>query len=318
MKALITGITGFVGTHLAEHLLDRGDQVVGCSASGAWKPDAPPDLVQRVRLRQWDMSKPLPKALLADFRRAGFDCIYHLAAVTVPGQCGDAEPTPLAQAVNVQGTEMLLRMAAKLPSSPRVLFVSSCHVYEPVPMHAPPVSEEHPQQPLRAYGKTKLAAEQRMSHIVRQHGVDGIIVRAFQHAGPRQDRRLMLAEWCSQFAAPHSRPVKVRNMDSFLDFTDVRDVVRAYRLLIERGESGQVYNVGRGQAFRSGDLFLQLRAMADPACEFVETTPGPRQEPIADIRRLQQATGWRPEIPPETTLADALAYWRYRISEEAR
>jgi GDP-4-dehydro-6-deoxy-D-mannose reductase len=316
MRSFITGITGFVGTHLAEHLLANGDPVTGCSASGVWKPDAPARLVQEAPLWQWNLAGALPDDLR--HRLEGFrpQVIYHLAAVTVPSQCGDDSPTELAWNANVIGTKRLVEFAADLPGSPRVLFVSSCRVYAPAPPRSPVLSETYPLAPTMPYGKTKLAAEQAMNELIRTRQVDGVIIRAFQHAGPRQDRRLMLAEWCRQFVSPASRPVKIRNLDSYLDFTDVRDVVRSYRLLATRGEAGGAYNVGCGIARRSGDLFLKLRAIADPGCEFVETRPGRRQEPIADIARLQAATGWQPEIPLEQTLTDALAYWRTRGVDE--
>jgi len=141
-----------------------------------------------------------------------------------------------------------------------------------------------------------------------QKGLDVVIVRAFQHTGPRQNPRMMLPEWVSQFAAASREPVQVHTLDAHIDVTDVRDVVRAYRLLTERGDSGRIYNVGSGVSRRSGDLFELLRAMADPGRPVVELRPGRKQAPIADIARLAECTGWRPEIPIERTIADMWAY----------
>jgi GDP-4-dehydro-6-deoxy-D-mannose reductase len=102
----------------------------------------------------------------------------------------------------------------------------------------------------------------------------------------------------------------VLNRDSWFDMTDVRDVARAYRLLAVHGQCGQIYNVGSGRSQRSGDVFDRLLQLADCRRPWIELKPGTRQEPIARIDRLQQATGWQPQIPLDATLRDTLAYWR--------
>jgi GDP-4-dehydro-6-deoxy-D-mannose reductase len=246
---------------------------------------------------------------LADFAP---DVIYHLAAISVPRDCGTREPTDAAWAINVHGTHSVLEAAARLPKRPRVIVASSSHVYGPGNPAQPKVSEEAPLAPVSAYGKTKFAAEQETRLALTHDDVDAVIARTFNHAGPRQDPRLMLSEWCRQMIARSDQPVRVLNLDTYLDLSDVRDVVRAYRLLAAHGERGGVYNLGSGQSHRSGDLFERLRAMAGCDRPFVELTPGLRQQPIADTTRLERLTGWRPMIPLEQTLADELAYWRAR------
>jgi len=134
-------------------------------------------------------------------------------------------------------------------------------------------------------------------------------VRAFKHTGPGQPPRFMLPEWAKQFADPTVNPVHVQTLESVLDITDVRDVVRAYRLMAERGEAGEIFNVGSGVPRRSGDLFDLLRNLADPARAVVETKPGRRQEAIADCSRLHRRTGWTPAIPLEQTIRDIWNEW---------
>lgn len=315
MRAFITGISGFAGAHLAELLVAQGDVVAGSNSTGRWPESLGASPARQARLLKWNLAdcgvnSPhgwLPAETLAAIHEFAPEVIFHLAALSVPADCGDREPTPRALATNVVGTAAVLRLATTLPSRPRVVFVSSGHVYGPRLPQERWVAEDSPLAPASAYAQTKCAAEREVLDAVHTGQVDAVIARAFKHAGPRQDARMMLAEWCRQFALGSS-PVRVRCLDSHLDLTDVRDVVRAYRLLAIHGQSGGVYNVGSGRSLRTGDLFEQLRALADPARPYVETEPGERWETIAVIERLTAATGWRPATPLETTLRDTLAY----------
>lgn len=311
MKALITGITGFAGGFLAEHLLACGDQVLGCSRSGRWPAWAGAGL-RRVELLSCDVGDRAgigeqTRRQIADFAP---DSIYHLAALSVPVDCGAVEPTERAIEVNVGGTVRVLELAARLPRKPRVLLISTSHVYGGATQARQVLDEATPAAPRRAYGKTKWMAEQRAVQARSEHQLDVLIVRAFQHTGPRQEPRLMLPEWVAQFVRGDG-PVRVKHLDTWIDLSDVRDVVRAYRLLAERGDAQGTYNVGSGAARRTGDILDQLRCLAGPQREIIEQQPGEeRCDPIADIRRLQDATGWRPEIELESTIRDTLAYWR--------
>ena len=307
-RALITGVSGFVGGHLAQHLLGCGDQVLGTSPDGRWMDSPPPSLAGRVGLLAWDIGRAdgLSDPGRQQIERFRPEVIYHLAAISVPRECGDDEPSPRAMSINVDGTRRVLDLAAALPTAPRVVFISSSHVYAPVTREAPRVDEGSPLGPCRAYGRTKLAAE----HEVRRAsntGVDAVIVRAFQHTGPGQRPPMMLPEWAQQFAGGGSQPVTVHTLDAWIDLSDVRDVVRAYRLLAERGQTGEVYNVGTGVARRSGEIFDVLRRQADPQRPIVELRPGVKRDPIANIARLVAQTGWRPEVGLEQTVADI---WR--------
>jgi GDP-4-dehydro-6-deoxy-D-mannose reductase len=143
--------------------------------------------------------------------------------------------------------------------------------------------------------------------------LDVVIARAFQHAGPRQLPKFMLPEWAEQFARPGNEPIRVTTLDSHTDLSDVRDVVRAYRLLLATSRTSGIYNVGSGRSTRSGDVFQQLVAMTGRQSGVIERQPGYRQHPIADCTRLKHATGWQPAIPLERTIADTLAYFRQRV-----
>jgi GDP-4-dehydro-6-deoxy-D-mannose reductase len=309
VRAFITGMTGFAGSHLAEHLIQCGDRVAGCSEDGRWRT-AVPDALTAVPLVTWDLSRDEGSAILPVLDRLAPDVVYHLAAVAIPGDCGTAEPNHGAWELNVGGTRRLLSLLGRLPAPPRLVLVSSGHVYAPVTGEEPRRNEDSPLGPVTAYGKTKLAAEQIVQEQSGPTGVDAVIVRSFKHAGPRQNARLMLAEWAIQMTRPDDGPIRVLNLDSYLDMTDVRDVVRAYRLVAEHGRRGEVCNVGSGEALRSGAIYQRMYEMSGCRRGTVELSPGIRREAIADITRLQARTGWRPEIPLDRTLGDSLEYWR--------
>lgn len=312
MRAFITGITGFAGGFLAEHLMACGDGVLGCSRRGEWPVWTGQELRLGVQLSSWDVGNPAAEAdrIRCDLSAFSPDYIYHLAALSVPGDCGTSDPTPRAIEVNVRGTQRVLELAASLPRPPRVLFISSSHVYSKAAKEHHFFDEAAPTNPPRAYGKTKLMAEENVRRAVEQVGLDAIIVRAFQHTGPRQEPRLMLPEWAEQFARDSQDAIQVKNLNTWIDLTDVRDVVRAYRLLAERGESGGVYNVGSGMPRRTGEILEMLVKLSGSSRPTIELEAGVEKwDPIADIRRLQAATEWRPEIDLACTVRDTLKFW---------
>jgi GDP-4-dehydro-6-deoxy-D-mannose reductase len=318
MKTLITGITGFAGGYLAEQSLAAGDEVLGCSTHGGWPLKRPErrspasQIRERIEVLRWDLGDP---SGLSDDDRAKIaafapTCIYHLAAISVPAYCGAGEPTAKALAVNVEGAGRVLDLAASLASRPRVLFTSTSHVYAPAGAGAR-LNEAAPLGPRRGYGRTKLAAEQQALAAFRERGLDVVIARAFQHTGPRQEPEMMLPEWCQQLAGETPGPIRVHSLNTWIDLTDVRDVVRAYRLLVERGEPGGIYNVGSAVPRRTGEIFERLKNLAGSKRRVVEQSAGgERWDPIADIGRLTAATGWKAEIPLERTIADTFESWR--------
>ena len=320
MKAVITGIQGFVGGHLAQHLLAEGDQVLGCSRRARWSKDAPSDVAGAVPLIAWDIADRQGFSLELEQRMAEFepDCLYHLAALSVPEDCGRDDPTAAAWATNVAGTEAVLELAASLPRPPRVLFVSSSHVYAPVPWERPLVTEASSLEPRSAYGRTKLAGEQLALEQGREADLEVVVARAFQHTGPRQDGRMMLPSWARQFVQDDQQAVEIYTREAGIDLTDVRDVVRAYRMLIARGAPNSLYNVGSGINRSSGEVLDVLCEIVDPRRAVLELWPGRRQDPIADTTRLTDATGWQPEIPLEVTVRDTLEDWCERLARRPR
>jgi nucleoside-diphosphate-sugar epimerase len=309
VKALITGITGFAGQYLAQHLVDCGDEVCGSTYLESWNRDVTEAVRQNVPLVEWNLAEPVPPSVRRQVCAWAPDWIFHLAAISVPGECGGAEPSPLAVAVNVDGTRRMLELARTLQPRPRVLVISSAHVYAPVSPDSPRVAEDAPLGPTGAYGVTKLRCEELCRKAV-DDGLDVIVARAFQHAGPRQLAKFMLPEWIEQFARPGCDPIRVVTLDSYNDLSDVRDIVRAYRELLAQTRTRGTYNVGSGRSVRSGDVFQQLVQLTGRQCGAVELSPGRRQHPIADISRIQADTPWSPRIPLHQTLVDTLAYFQ--------
>lgn len=314
MKALITGITGFVGKHLAEHLLASGDAVIGCSRTGAWDDADDCAVVEDAKVFAWDITQGLSDEACRCVTDFAPDTIYHLAAMSVPSRCGGEVPTAEAVAVNVEGTRAVIDLANGQTTPPRLLLASSCHVYAPVDESSRRVHEDAPLQPITAYGKTKLTAEQVVLEGAKR-GLSAVVARAFHHSGPGQQAVAMLPEWCHQLARGDD-PISVRCLDAWLDLSDVRDVVRAYRQLLVQGGAEGVYNIGRGTALRSGDLLERLFLANGHTVKINEMAPGSHHEPIANRDRLDAATHWQPPIPIEQTIADTLEYWRKRVCSE--
>jgi GDP-4-dehydro-6-deoxy-D-mannose reductase len=309
VRALITGITGFVGQYLAEHLVACGDPVMGTVWGDSWSGDVPPAVRRAASVFAWDLTQPCPAAARVSLQRFAPDCVYHLAAISVPGECGLSEPTVRAEAVNVGGTRAVLELCQTLRPRPRLLMISTAHVYAPVCAERPRVTEQAPLGPATPYGVTKLRAEQLCTAAISR-GADVLIARAFHHSGPRQLPKFLLPEWAAQFAGSPEGPIEVRTLDCHLDLSDVRDVVRAYRLLVARAPAPGVYNVGSGRNVSGRTVFETLTRLAGRSRPVVERSPGRRQHPIADISRLVAHTGWNPSIPLDQTIADTLAHFQ--------
>jgi GDP-4-dehydro-6-deoxy-D-mannose reductase len=295
VRSLITGGRGFVGTWLADHLREHGDDVVAID---------------------YEVDVTDPVALLDAVTAAAPDAIYHLAALT---HVGDSWKDPLAVLqVNVIGTAALLAAARQCGTDPRVLVTSSAEVYGAVTDPSlMPLDELTPTAPLTPYAASKLAAEVLIGQAFRGHGQAAIVVRPFNHIGPGQVPNFAVPALAKRIVEADRRgdtSIAVGNLAARRDFTDVRDVVRAYRLLIELGTPGEVYNVCSGHDVAIEEVANALLRLAGTSLGF-EIDPAltrPVEVPVlrGDPTRLQQATGWKPEIPLDQTLADVLEYWR--------
>jgi GDP-4-dehydro-6-deoxy-D-mannose reductase len=293
MRALITGGKGFVGHWLAAHLKDCGDEVVVV--------DVETDVADGVALRKV-VTEAAPEA------------IYHLAALTHVGESWD-NPSQVLR-VNVIGTAELLAAARALAVPPTVLVVSSAEVYGVVTPDQLPLNEATPTAPATPYAASKLAAEAVALQAWRGYGQSVIVVRPFNHIGPGQSPNFAvpaLAKRIVEARKSGATSLQVGTLTTRRDFTDVRDVVVAYRLLVQHGQAGTIYNVCSGKDVAISDVAAELLTLAQADLELV-TDPAlvrPVDVPVlqGDASRLQAATGWVPSIPLATTLADVLASW---------
>ena len=318
MRALVTGISGFVGGHLAEHLIAEGDLVVGLSASGRW----PPELIgleKTVRIERFDLIEQSEAELADLIRRKQPEVIYHLAAQSNPqGSVTDPRGT---WTLNLGGSLNLLEAVKSSGQKPRVVLVGSGVCYgNPAPAFIP-VGEDCPLRPNNPYAASKAAVDLLGIEHYLAHGTDVVMVRPFNHAGPRQLPRYVLAGLAFQVAeVEHNRRscVEVGNLDVVRDFTDVRDVVRAYRLLGQAGQAGEIYNLGSGQGTKLADALDYLRSQSKVPIAIQVDSARVRSvdQPllIANAGKLRAAVGWQPQYAIEQTLADMLNFSRRALA----
>jgi len=304
LRTFITGITGFVGSHVAELLLQRGYEVLGAGFQG-WRSDAPKALTSAIDLVHWDIREPATDAIFESVQAFEPTVIFHFAAISIPSRCGTDQPTDQALAVNVDGTKHLLDLAERLPNPARLVFSSTCHVYGRVDASKARVTEDGDLDPISAYGTTKLMCEKEILHRVNSQRIEATIARGFHHVGPRQPSGLMLTDWLEQLQYGTATEINVRSTNSFLDMVDVRDAARAYETLAMRGEVGGIYNLGSGRVANSGQVLQDLLSIADRERSIIAQSNEERWNTIADISKLQ-ALGWKPQIALHTTLRDML------------
>ena len=295
MKAVVTGSGGFVGRELVRYLRQSGDEVTELDrASGA------------------DVTKPeAMRAAIGDSRP---DAVYHLAAVSHVAVSWSA-PLEVFR-VNAEGALNVLRACAGAGVE-RVLVVGSAEEYGAVREEDLPLAEDAPLRPLTPYGASKVAAGYLALQAHLADGLGVVRTRSFSHTGPAQSDRFVIPALARRIAEAERdgrKQVPAGSLEPVRDFTDVADVVRAYRLLVERGEPGEVYNVcsgvGRSVAEVAEGLLRLARhpidLVSDPA--LVRPVEVPRL--VGSNRRIREATGWEPEVPWEKTLEGILERWR--------
>jgi len=307
MKALIIGTAGFVGGHLVNELVDNGWDV-----SGTKLPTESASL--DIPVFGLDiMDAAAVKGLLAKTKP---DFVFHLAAQSsVPASW--KQPGVTAD-VNIKGVINLLEAAREMENPSRILLVGSGDEYGYVLPSELPICEETPLRPGNIYACTKIAQGMMGQVYARAYGLEIVIVRAFNHIGTGQTDAFVVPGFCKQIAAIEADGgngvIRVGNLDAKRDFTDVRDIVKAYRLVIEKGNSGEVYNVGSGKAVAIQEVLDKLLALSKADIK-VEQDPArmrPSDTPVieADISKITECTGWKPEIALDVTLEDVLNEWR--------
>ncbi|HYO15906.1 MAG TPA: GDP-mannose 4,6-dehydratase [Thermoanaerobaculia bacterium] len=321
MRALITGITGFAGSHLAEYLLAEHPDV---EVYGTFRWRSRMDNVEhlyndkKIKLVEADLRDYSSMHRALEISRP--DIIFHLAAQSfVPASWSAPNDTIVT---NVSGQTNLFEAIRLLKLDPVVQIACSSEQYGLVLPDEVPIKETNPLRPLSPYAVSKVAQDYLGYQYFQSYGLRVVRTRGFNHTGPRRGHVFVTSNFCSQVAAIElglQEPViRVGNIEAIRDFTDVRDMVRAYWLAVTRAKPGEVYNIATGQG-------ISIRAMLDLVLSFsqvevkVEVDPE-RLRPsdveilIGDSSRFRADTGWEPRIPFETTVRDLLDYWRRRLA----
>jgi GDP-4-dehydro-6-deoxy-D-mannose reductase len=303
MRVLITGSSGFVGRHLIRELIQHGHEPLALDLVRdrnlpASVPSFDADILDAEKLNQL-VAQTNPEAGV------------HLSGIAfVPAGWQNPERT---LTVNIIGTVNLLEAFRRLASRARVLAISSAQIYGR-PQQAEPIGEETPLRPDTPYAISKAAADQLTLLYARQHGLHALVARPYNHIGPGQAAQFVVPAFAEQLLAISRRQapptLRVGNLDCRRDFTDVRDVVRAYRLLLEQGQAGQAYNIASGRE-------VSIREILDLLCRQLGVTPAVEIDPARfrpeerqarlSIKKISAAVRWQPEITLAATLRDVVA-----------
>jgi len=303
----VTGATGFVGPHLRSALLAEGHEVWTTD-----RADSPTEKHLRCDLLD-------PAAVRHVFEASTPDWVFHLAGQSSVGYSFE-NPQDVLRTNIVGACNVFEAIRAVVPAA-RTLVVGSAEEYGSVSEDRQPITEDEPLRPASPYAVSKVAQELLALQYGTSHALAVVLARSFNHSGPGQSDRFVLPSFARQIARAElglqEDVIHVGNLDVWRDYLDVRDVVHAYRLLVEKGVAGSAYNICRGEAFRIGDLLDALfrRARRPIHAEVDPTRWRPVDLPVlrGDPTRLREATGWRPHIPLDTTLDDILDDWRQRV-----
>lgn len=307
---VVTGASGFAGSHLIDLLLPTHPLIIGWHRPG----NMPPHSDSPIRWRSVDVLDA--GAVRNAVAEAGPAIIYHCAGAAHAGDSWRHAASTLE--LNVLGTTHLLDAVRAETLNCRVLVPGSALVYRPSNQ---PLEENSPLGPQSPYATSKLAQELLGARVAHDEGLPVFLTRSFNHLGPRQDPSFAASSFARQLcrieAGLEEPVIRVGNLEARRDLTDVRDVVRAYRAIVEKGQPGRVYNICSERAYPIADIVQRLVAQAQVR---VEIRPEPdRMRPndvplvLGDASRIRAEVGWTPTIPIEQTLGDLLDYWRRAV-----
>lgn len=308
-KALIIGGAGFVGNYLIDHI----------QKNCIWSivvTKLPHEKIEKNGIEIVDLDITDQKAVKEILEETQPDYIFHLAAQSSVALSW--KNPALTVDVNIKGTLCLLEAVRQWEGNPRILLIGSGEEYGYILPFETPIKEDTVLRPGNIYAATKACQNMIGAIYARAYQMDILMVRAFNHIGPGQAPLFVVADFCSQVAeieAGIREPImRVGNLSAKRDFTDVRDVVRAYCMLMEKGQAGATYNVGSGQAIAIQKLLEEILSLSfeEIRVEIDKTRFRPSDVPIieADVEKLHEDTGWRPEYSLKETLQDTLNDWR--------
>ncbi len=319
MRALITGITGFAGSHLADYLLaEQPDVEIFGIRRWRSRMENIEHLDGKIHLRECDLRDAAAvHGVLAELRP---DLIFHLAAQSYVPASWTAPSETLT--TNLLGQTNIFEAVRVLELDPVIQIAGSSEEYGLVLPDEVPIKETNPLRPLSPYAVSKVGQDLLAYQYFKSYGLKTVRTRGFNHTGPRRGEVFVTSNFAKQIASIEAglrEPViRVGNLDAQRDFTDVRDMVRAYWLAVTKATPGEVYNLASGRAVTIRELLDRLLALSETEVE-VEVDPE-RLRPsdveilLGDYSKFRSDTGWEPVIPLEQTLEDTLDYWRQKVS----
>jgi GDP-4-dehydro-6-deoxy-D-mannose reductase len=318
IRILVTGITGFAGGHLAEVLLTRQEvELHGLSRRARW-PEDWHHLEGRVKLWSCDLCDP--SSLQQPLEEIRPDQVYHLAGYSKPGK--SFKDADAAWASNLTATRRLYDALVAWGGRPRILYVGSGLIYGDPETPDQAHHERSPFRPASPYASSKAAGDVVSYEYTRTCGLDIVRARPFNHIGPRQSPEFAVAHFAQQLAGidlgRHPPYLETGNLQPLRDLTDVRDIVQAYILLLERGRTGEAYNIASGVAHSMQAVVDRLLALVQVPVEVRQRDALVRSTETAVIRgdtaKLRRETGWSPRYSLDQSLRDTLDYWRQVVS----
>jgi GDP-4-dehydro-6-deoxy-D-mannose reductase len=314
--ALITGIAGFVGSHMAELLLKEGYEVYGLTRPRS-KMDHIEGIINQLHLVDADLLDS--HSLYTTISKIKPDVIYHLAAQSFVPTSWVSPSVTLD--VNIVGSANLFESVRQAGIDPVIQIACSSEEYGLVHEDELPIRETNPLRPLSPYAVSKLAMDYLGYQYHQSYGVKIIRTRGFNHTGPRRGDTFAESNFAKQVAmiekGKQEPIIHVGNLDARRDYTDVRDMVRGYLVAVEKCDPGEVYNICTGHAEKIGDVLDMFIALAKVKVTIQEDPERMRPSDvpvlIGDNTRFVEKTGWKPEISFEKTMSDLLTYWRERV-----
>ena len=314
-RVLIIGAAGFVGQHLLQYL--SGQDNLDISVTKLQSESIPMDGTQSVSVLDIDITDR--SSIDQVIQTVNPTHVIHLAAQSSVALSW-SNPT-LTMSINVNGTLNLLDSLRENVPGCRILIVGSSEQYGKIKPEMLPIIETNPLSPENPYAVSKAAQEMIAQLYVRSYHMNIILVRAFNHIGPGQSSQFVVSDFSKQIAEIEKGLrvpiVRVGNLDAKRDFTDVRDIVRGYWMLLQLGQSGEIYNIGKGQSIAIHDILYELVKLSPMKItvqtDLTKMRPVDTPEIIADISKINKQTTWRPTIEIKQSLIDILDYWRHHI-----
>jgi len=318
-RVLITGITGFAGSHLADFLLTEQP---GVEVWGTYRWRSRRENIEHIegRIRLLECELDDATAVRRALEASNPDAIFHLAAQSFVPASWVAPADTLRS--NILGQTNIFEAIRELELDPVIQIACSSEEYGLVLPGETPIKESNPLRPLSPYAVSKVAQDYLGYQYFQSYGIKAIRTRGFNHEGPRRGEVFVMSNFARQVAAIeaglHEPLIRVGNLDSVRDFTDVRDMVRAYWLAVNRAVPGEVYNIASGHGITIRDMLqkildrsrVEVRVEVDPA----RLRPSDVEVLLGDATKFRAATGWEPRIPLDQTIGDTLDYWRGRFA----